>query len=309
MLATRTFVKWGIDFVGPIKPPARHTHAEYIIVATDYLTKWVELKATVKNDARTTAKFLYEYMIVCFGLPIEIVSDQGVHFVNEDIEFLLAEFMVIHRRSAPYHPKANGQAESTNKTITSTLTKVVEGNRTDWEIKLHSIVWAYRTAYKTSIGTTPFNLVNGLNAIFPIEFLIPTLRVAKELEWTGHEFFDRIDELEKLDEDRLLALVGIYAEKRRQKKWHDSNVKTGRFCEGDLVLLYTLKKHKRKLKMRGLGPFVINTLSTSGAVRLETLEGEQMTNFINGSRIKKYEEPLTQDMLMRLCTSKSARKL
>ena len=215
--------------MGPIKPPARHTHAEYIIVATDYLTKWVELKATVKNDARTTAKFLYEYVIVRFGLPIEIVSDQGVHFVNEVIEFLLAEFMVIHRRSAPYHPQANGQAESTNKTITTTLTKVVEGNRTDWEIKLHSILWAYRTAYKTSIGTTPFNLVYGLNAILPIEFLIPTLRVAKELEWTGHEFSDRIDELEKLDEDRLLALVGIYAEKRRQKQWHDSNVKTGRF--------------------------------------------------------------------------------
>ena len=59
MLSTRAFAKWGIDFVGPIKPPARHTHAEYIIVATDYLTKWVEAKATVKNDARTTAKFLF----------------------------------------------------------------------------------------------------------------------------------------------------------------------------------------------------------------------------------------------------------
>ena len=56
--------------------------------------------------------------------------------------------------------------------------------------------------------------------------------------------------------------------------------------------------------MRGLGPFVINTLSMSGAMRLETLEGDQMTNFINGSRIKTYEEPLTQDMLMRLCTAK-----
>ena len=114
-MAARAFSKWGIDFVSPIKPPAYHTHAEYIIVATNYLTKWVEAKATVKNDARTTAKFLYEYVFTCYGLPIDIVSDQGVHFINEVIKFVLKEFMVIHRWSAPYHPQANGQAESTNK--------------------------------------------------------------------------------------------------------------------------------------------------------------------------------------------------
>ena len=73
ILAARAFAKWGIDFVGPIKPPAQRTHAEYIIVATDYLTKWVEAKATVRNDARTTAKFLYENIFTRFGLPIEIV--------------------------------------------------------------------------------------------------------------------------------------------------------------------------------------------------------------------------------------------
>ena len=156
IMSTRAFSKWGIDFVGPIKPPAKSTHAQYIIVATDYLTKWVEAKAIVRNDARTTAKFLYEYIFTRYGLPIEIVSDQGVHFVNEVIEFLLNEFMVFHRKSAPYHPQANGQAESTNKTLCSALAKVVEGNRTDWEQKLHSVLWAYRCAYKMAIDTTPF---------------------------------------------------------------------------------------------------------------------------------------------------------
>lgn len=121
-MATRAFANWGIDFVGPIKPPAKNTHAEYIIVATDYLTKWVESKAIVLNDAITTAKILYENIFTRFGLPIEIVSDQGVHFINEVIEFLLAEFMVLHKCSAPYHPQANGQAESTNKTVCMTLT-------------------------------------------------------------------------------------------------------------------------------------------------------------------------------------------
>ena len=125
-------------------------------------------------------------------------------------------------------------------------------------------------AYKTAMCTTPFQLVYGLNTILPIEFLVPTLRVAKDLQWTGHELLERINDLEKLDETRLLPIAGMYAEKRRRKHWHDQNIKTTHFKQGDLVLLYTLKKHKCKLKKCGLGPFVVSELTTSGAVRLET---------------------------------------
>ncbi|MCO5598133.1 hypothetical protein L7F22_052225 [Adiantum nelumboides] len=185
MMGARAFAKWGIDFVGPC-PPAYKSHAQYIIVATDYLTKWVEAKATTRNDAKTTAQFLYENIFTRYGLPIQIVSDRGTRFINEVIEQLLDEFMVIHCKSAPYHPQANGQAESTNKILVTVLTKIVSESRADWDQKLHSALWAYRVAYKTSIGTTPFNMVYGIQAILPLEFLIPTLRVAKELEWTGH---------------------------------------------------------------------------------------------------------------------------
>ena len=125
MIGARAFAKWGIDFVGPIHLVAMCTHDEYIIVATDYAIKWVKDKATVKNDAHTTAKFLYENIFTRYGLPIEIVSDRGTHFLNEMIEYLLEEFMVIHKNSAPYHSQANGQAESTNKILCTVLKKLV----------------------------------------------------------------------------------------------------------------------------------------------------------------------------------------
>ena len=203
------------------------------------------------------ANFLYEYVFTIYGLPIEIISDRGTHFINEVIHYLLDEFMVIHRKSAPYHPQANGQAESTNKILCTMLTKIVERSRTDWKMKLHSAIWAYRVAYKIAIGTTPFNLVFGLDAILPIEFLKPTLRVAKVLEWTGHELSKRLDDLEKLDEFRLRAVAGMYAQKRRQKKFHYAHIVNKDFQIGDLVLAYTLKKHTSKLKKRGMGPYVI----------------------------------------------------
>ena len=123
--------------------------------------------------------------------------------------------MVIHKKLALYHPQANGQAESTNKILGAVLTKIVSDKKSDWELKLHAALWAYRVAYKTSIGTTPFNMVFGLDAILPMEFLIPTLCVAKELKWMGHELSERLDELEKLDETCLAAVHGMYALKRR----------------------------------------------------------------------------------------------
>ncbi|MCO5580474.1 hypothetical protein L7F22_034342 [Adiantum nelumboides] len=129
-----------------------------------------EAKAIRENDARTTAAFLYENVFTRYGLPIEIVSDRGTHFLNEVIEYLLSEFMVIHNKSAPYHPQANGQVEHTNKIISSILTKVVSIKRTNWEMSLHVALWAYRVSFKTALNSTPFNLVYGLDAILPMNF-------------------------------------------------------------------------------------------------------------------------------------------
>ncbi|MCO5567507.1 hypothetical protein L7F22_021201 [Adiantum nelumboides] len=248
MMGARAFAKRGIDFVGSIAPPAYKSHAQYIIVAIDYLTKWVEAKATTKNDAKTIAQFLYENIFTRYGLPIEIVSDRGTHFINEVIENLLDEFMVVHRKSAPYHPQANGQAESTNKILVTVLTKIVNESRADWDQKLHSALWAYRVAYKTSIGTTPFNMVYGIRAILPLEFLIPALPIAKELEWTGHELSKQIEVLEKLDETRLRAVASIYAQKRNMKSFFDQHVINKEFATGDYVRMYTLKQHSKKIQ-------------------------------------------------------------
>ena len=92
--------------------------------------------------------------------------------------------------------------------------------------------------------------------------------------------------MEQLDEVHLKGVVGMYAKKKRHKHFHDQYLKTKCFCRGDLVLLYTLKKHKRKLKLRRLGPFVDSDLIMNEEVWLETLDGEPMGNYINDSQLK-----------------------
>ncbi|MCO5612383.1 hypothetical protein L7F22_066650 [Adiantum nelumboides] len=307
MMGAGAFAKWGIDFVEPIQPPAYRTQAQYIIVATDYLTKWAKAKFTRKNDARTTAAFLYENVFTRYEFPIEIVSDRGTYFFNEVIEYFLSEFMVIHNKSAPYHPQANGQAEHTNKILSSVLTKVVSTGRTDWKMNLHAALWAYRVSFKTVINATPFNLVYGIDAMLPIEFLLPTLRVARDLEWTRHELSERLEDLEKLDEQRLTVVAHIYAQKRKQKQFFDSHLLTKIFKKGDLVLVYSLKQHIPKFKKKGNGPFVIEDVSPSGAVKLSTLDGEPMANWISGCRLKKYYLPLTNKLLEKMHAAKQRR--
>ena len=150
------FQKRGLDFVSPFTPVAARTGNKYILVATDYCTKWVEAKALRDNTTTSTAKFLYEHIWCCFGCPIELISDQGSHFLNTVIHELTNHYAVVPKKSMPYYPQANGLIESTNKTLQTILKKIVNENRTDWDTNLHSALWAYRTSYKTSIQSTPF---------------------------------------------------------------------------------------------------------------------------------------------------------
>ena len=97
----------------------------------------------------------------------------------------------------------------------------------------------FSNGLQTSVGSTPYELVYGLNAVLPIEFIMPTLRVATELQWDGLAMSNRLAELNHLDERRLTAVYAMYVEKRRRKAWHDKNLRLQGFKEGDLVLLYT----------------------------------------------------------------------
>ena len=165
LLALAPFEKWGIDFVGPIAPATRHGRNRYILVATDYATKWAEASATRNDDAKTVAKFLYENILSRYGCPKELISDRGTHFLNETIELLTNNFFIKHRKTSPYHPRANGQTEKTNGILCKILTKTIACLTTDWDEKLWGALWAYRTAYKVTTKITPFQLVYGLEAI------------------------------------------------------------------------------------------------------------------------------------------------
>nr|GEW74661.1 reverse transcriptase domain-containing protein [Tanacetum cinerariifolium] len=226
----------------------------------DYLSKWVEAKALPTNDARFVFKFL-KSLYSRFGIPRAIISDRGIHFCNYQFTKVMIKYGVTHRLTTAYHPQTSGQVEVSNRGLKRILERTVGEKRTSWFDKLDDALWAFRTAYKTPIGCTPYELSVG-----------------------DH----RKLQLNELSEFRDQAYENSVIYKERTKKLHDSNIKNRIFNVSDQVLLFNsqLKIFSEKLKTRWSGPFTITHVFPYGTIKLSQPNG---LNFkVNGHRVKHY---------------------
>ncbi|GJX67039.1 reverse transcriptase domain-containing protein [Tanacetum coccineum] len=156
-LVCEVFNVWGLDFMG-IFPDSRGN--KYILVAVDYMSKWVKAQALPINDARVVVKIL-KGLFARFGVPKALISDRGTHFCNSQMGKALLKYKVTHKISTTYHPQTNRQTKVTNRAIKHILERSVGYNPKDWSQKLNDALWAFRTTYKTPIGCTPFRMVYG----------------------------------------------------------------------------------------------------------------------------------------------------
>jgi tRNA(Ile2) C34 agmatinyltransferase TiaS len=121
----------GVDFIRPIKPTSCYSSNQYILIATNYATKWVEVRALCTNITIVIAKFLYNHIFIQFGYPLTIVTNQGTHSMKNAIRYLTNHFILKHTSSIVYYPQGNGQVESTNKVFDTLLTKLMNENQND----------------------------------------------------------------------------------------------------------------------------------------------------------------------------------
>ncbi|GKC13407.1 reverse transcriptase domain-containing protein [Tanacetum coccineum] len=141
---------------------------KYILVAVDYLSKWVEAKALPTNDARVACK-IFKSLFARFKTPRAIISDRGTHFCNDQFAMVMFKYGVTHRLSTAYHPQISGQVKVSNRGLKRILERTVGEHRASWSDKLDDALWTFRTAFKTPIGCTPYMLVYGKACHLPIE--------------------------------------------------------------------------------------------------------------------------------------------
>ncbi|GJX74982.1 reverse transcriptase domain-containing protein [Tanacetum coccineum] len=281
------FDVWGINFMGSF-PSSRGN--KYILVAVDYLSKWVEEKAVPSNDARVVCKFL-KSLFARFGTPRTIISDRGTHFCNDQFANVMLKYGVTHCLGTAYHPQTSGQVEVSNCGLKRILERTIGENRASWSDKLDDTLWAFRTAFKTPIGCTPYKLVYRKACHLPIELEHKAYWALKhanfDLETAGGHHKVQLNELNEL-RDQAYENSLIYKEKT--KRIHDSKIKNYVFNVGDQVLLFNsrLKIFLGKLKSHWSGPFTIAQVYPYGTVELSK---NSRPNFkVNGHRLKHYFE-------------------
>ncbi|GJX64952.1 reverse transcriptase domain-containing protein [Tanacetum coccineum] len=258
---------------------------KYILVAVDYLSKWVEAKALPTNDARVVVKFL-KSLFARFGTPRAIISDRRTHFCNDKFAKVMSKYGVTYRLATAYHPQTSGQVEVSNHGLKRILERTVGENRASWSDRLDDALWAFRTAYKTPIGCTPYKLVYGKSCHLPIEL---EHRAYLALKHANFDLKTAGDHLKlHLNELRDQAYENSLIYKERTKKLHDSKIKDHIFNVGDQVLLFNsrLKILSGKLKTRWSDLFTITKVFPYGTAKLSHSDG---SNFkVNCHRLKHY---------------------
>ncbi|KAK9075696.1 hypothetical protein SSX86_004025 [Deinandra increscens subsp. villosa] len=268
------FMKWGMDIIG--KLPKVPGGIVFMLAMTDYFSKWIEAEAYVQVREKEVISFIKRKIITRFGIPAEIICDNGSQFIGKRTTNFYASWGIKMITSTPIHPQANGQAESSNKIIINNLKKKLGSKKGKWAEELPFVLWADRITPKNATGQTPFSLVFGAEVVIHTEMVLPTAMINFQDPETNSQTL--LQDLETVKELKDMARIWMTSCQQRVAKFYNRNTRLRIFLVGDLVLRKAFQNTTNpadgKLAPKWEGPYLIDSEEGKGSYRLVNTEGE-----------------------------------
>ncbi|XP_013601115.1 PREDICTED: uncharacterized protein LOC106308502 [Brassica oleracea var. oleracea] len=267
------FMRWGMDMIGPM-PSSRQKR--FILVLTDYFTKWVEAEAYASITDKEVQKFVWKNIIFLHGLPYEIITDNGSQFISHNFKEFCDRWRIRLNMSTPRNPQSNGQAESTNKTIIDGLKKRLDLKKGCWADELDGVLWSNKTTPRGATKATPFSMAYGGEAMAPADVNVTGLRHSKM----------------PIEERRDQALLRIQNYQHQIESYYNKKVKSRPLELGNLFLRKVFENTKEwkagKLGANWEGPYKITEIVKRGVYHLETSIGETVPRAWNSKHLRLF---------------------
>ncbi|GJV07223.1 reverse transcriptase domain-containing protein [Tanacetum coccineum] len=251
-----TFYKWGIDIAGPFSEGLGKV--KFLIVAIDYFTKWIEAKPVASITGNQVKKFVWDNIVCRFGLPGEIISDNGKQFRYNPFKDWCEKLCIRQHFAFVKYLQANGLVERANKSLGEGIKARLDARSKDWMEELSYVLWAHRTMIKSSNEDTPFSLTYGTEAVIPADIGIPTLRTMEVDVMRNDEALEI--NLDLLEQKREQTANREAKSKRKIEKYYNSKVRSTSFKPGDLVYHSNDTSHVKeggKLGPKWEGPYEV----------------------------------------------------
>ncbi|GJT48973.1 reverse transcriptase domain-containing protein [Tanacetum coccineum] len=278
--------KWGIDIAGPFSEgPSK---IKFLIVAIDYFTKWIEAKPVATITGNQVKKFVWDNIVCKFGLPGEIISDNGKQFRDNPFKDWCEKLCIRQCFASVKHPQTNGLVERANRSLGKGIKSRLDERSKDWIGELSYVLWSHRTMIKSSNGETPFSLTYGTEAVIPAEIGMPTLRTM-EVDPTKNDEALEVN-LDLIEEKREQAAIQEAKSKTKMEKYYNSRVRDTSFKPGDMVYRSNDASHARdggKLGPKWEGPYEVAESLGKGAYKLKDYKRNELPRTWNICNLKK----------------------
>jgi hypothetical protein len=272
-----------------------------MLVATDYFTKWTRAVALKNMMHKEVIKFITEHIIHRFDIPQTLTTDQGTSFTSGQVREFANSYMIKLLNSSPYYAQANGQVESSNKTLIKLIKKKIEENPRRWHKVLSEALWAHRISRHGATKVTPFELVYGQEVILPVEVNLGAYRLAKQNDLDAVVYHSlMMDNIDEVTDKRMRPLKENEKDKARVARAYNKKVRPKSFQVGELVWKMILLLGTKDIKFRKWcpsweAPYKIVKVIVGNSYKMESLQGAHFPRALNGRYLKKYYPSIWQN--------------